>query len=227
MPMKAHARAADSLPGACAQSRNTDRARGLCSHARQLLSIPMQPLIADLSLQPLEDYYRSHRGLLRGYLLRRGVRQEAAADVVQDTFARAVRAWPSFRGECSLSTWLHAIARHALADHLRAIGRSPEDHAFSLDDLDPADASLTAAGLARPSSGLEAGLAIRRALAEFARAHPQRAEVLHLVAVNGWTQDELGHWLGRTPHAAAQYLSQCRQLLRQSLDHQLPESDRA
>lgn len=150
---------------------------------------------------------------------------------MQDTFARAVRAWPAFRGQSSLSTWVYAIARVALADHFRSLGRSPEDHAFSLDDLDPAGEALTPGAMGRPTdhaaNPMESSLAMRRALARFARVHPQRAEVLHLVAVNAWSSVELGQWLGRTPHAAAEYLSQCRRLLREQLRAEWPHCDEA
>jgi RNA polymerase sigma-70 factor (ECF subfamily) len=40
-------------------------------------------------------------------------------DVVQDTFVRAYRALPRFRGESSGRTWLLAIARRAAADATR------------------------------------------------------------------------------------------------------------
>lgn len=166
---------------------------------------------------------------MRGYFLRCGVRPDSAADLVQDTFARAVRAWPAFRGQSSLSTWVYAIARATLADHFRSLGRSPEDRAFSLDDLDPDGEGLTPAQAGRPSghaaNPTESSLAVRRALVRFAQAHPQRAEVLHLVAVNDWSSAELGQWLGRTSHAAAEYLSQCRRLLREQLSAEWPQCD--
>ena len=41
-------------------------------------------------------------------------------DVVQDTFVRAYRALPRFRGEASGRTWLIAIARRAAADATRS-----------------------------------------------------------------------------------------------------------
>ncbi len=43
----------------------------------------------------------------------------AADEVTQDTFVRAWRALPAFRGDSSGRTWLLAIARRACADHVR------------------------------------------------------------------------------------------------------------
>lgn len=45
---------------------------------------------------------------------------EAAEDLAQETFVRATRALPRFRGGASKRTWLFAIARHVCMDELRA-----------------------------------------------------------------------------------------------------------
>lgn len=44
-------------------------------------------------------------------------------DVVQDTYVRAWRALPAFRGDASARTWLYTIARRACADHVRGAQR--------------------------------------------------------------------------------------------------------
>ena len=56
---------------------------------------------------------------LCAYLVDRG----AADDLCQETFLRAWRAMPSYRGDASARTWLLAIARRACADELRTRGR--------------------------------------------------------------------------------------------------------
>jgi RNA polymerase sigma-70 factor, ECF subfamily len=48
---------------------------------------------------------------------------DAADDVTQDTFVRAWRSLPGFRGDASARTWLLAIARRACADAVRARSR--------------------------------------------------------------------------------------------------------
>jgi RNA polymerase sigma-70 factor (ECF subfamily) len=40
-------------------------------------------------------------------------------DLVQETYLRALRALPRFRGEAPVRVWLLAIARHTCADHVR------------------------------------------------------------------------------------------------------------
>jgi RNA polymerase sigma-70 factor (ECF subfamily) len=46
-----------------------------------------------------------------------------ADDVTQDTFVRAWRALPAYRGDASARTWLLSIARRACADAIRATVR--------------------------------------------------------------------------------------------------------
>lgn len=56
---------------------------------------------------------------------------EGAADLTQETFLAAVRAMPSFRGACALSTWLISILRNQyslwLRGRRRVRGNSPID----------------------------------------------------------------------------------------------------
>jgi len=47
----------------------------------------------------------------------------AADDLTQETYLRAFRALPGFRGEASARTWLFGIARRTCADHIRSVVR--------------------------------------------------------------------------------------------------------
>lgn len=51
------------------------------------------------------------------------VDDQSADDLAQETFVRAVRAMPRFRGDASGLTWVLAVARHTCLDELRARGR--------------------------------------------------------------------------------------------------------
>jgi RNA polymerase sigma-70 factor (ECF subfamily) len=51
------------------------------------------------------------------------VDRDAADDLTQETFLRALKALPSFEGRAGVRTWLLSIARRACADHLRAVVR--------------------------------------------------------------------------------------------------------
>ena len=48
------------------------------------------------------------------------VGRDDADEVTQDTFVRAWRSLPAYRGDASARTWLLSIARRACADHVRA-----------------------------------------------------------------------------------------------------------
>jgi len=56
-------------------------------------------------------------------LARHLVGPDEADDVTQDTFVRAWKALPSFRGDSSARTWLFTIARRACADAVRGAVR--------------------------------------------------------------------------------------------------------
>ncbi|MEV4416592.1 sigma-70 family RNA polymerase sigma factor [Catellatospora sp. NPDC049609] len=68
-----------------------------------------------------------------------------ADDLAQDTFLRAMRALPSFEGRSSARTWLLAIARHTVVDHLRSVSRRPRAADLS-DWAAVADAAHAGAG---------------------------------------------------------------------------------
>lgn len=59
--------------------------------------------------------------------------QEDAADCLQETMLKAWRAIKSYRGECSLSSWLYRIASTVCLDFLRKQKRLPQTE--SADDL--------------------------------------------------------------------------------------------
>jgi RNA polymerase sigma-70 factor, ECF subfamily len=52
-------------------------------------------------------------------------REEDARDIVQDTFLRAYRALPGFKGEAKFSSWLYRIALNLCRDWVRRQRRTP------------------------------------------------------------------------------------------------------
>lgn len=53
--------------------------------------------------------------------------QHEAQDVAQETFIKAYRALPKFRGDSAFYTWLYRIAINTAKNHLVARGRRPAD----------------------------------------------------------------------------------------------------
>lgn len=162
---------------------------------------------APASLQAeLESLYKSHFSRLQGYFMRCGCLEAAARDLAQDSFVNAWRGLAQFRGGARLSTWLWAVARNTLLAHVRT--PRPSDFA-ALDGtgepVDPDSLSESHSDALRAQQDC-----VRRGFAAFHRDHPERAQVVYLAVVEGWTREELADFLGRTPHAATEYLSQCR-----------------
>jgi RNA polymerase sigma-70 factor (ECF subfamily) len=90
---------------------------------------PRHPQSDELLLPHLDAAYNLARWILGN--------DHDAADVLQDAYARALRAFPSFRG-ADARPWLLQITRNAAFSHLRA-HRHP--HADLLDHDDPVDDS--------------------------------------------------------------------------------------
>lgn len=58
-----------------------------------------------------------------------------AEDLAQETFARAVRSFPSFRAQAPARAWLLSIARRVAADNIRTASRRPRTE--SRTEFDP------------------------------------------------------------------------------------------
>ena len=71
-----------------------------------------------VTLPPFEGLYEQHAGELYGYLTRLLGRQ-AAEDAWQETFLRALRAYPTLRHGRHLRAWLFTIATRIAKSHAR------------------------------------------------------------------------------------------------------------
>lgn len=60
---------------------------------------------------------------------------EDADDLVQEAFVQIYRSMSSFRGDCSISTWVYKITANVCQDYLRKKSRRSWRHLFSLDWL--------------------------------------------------------------------------------------------
>jgi RNA polymerase sigma-70 factor (ECF subfamily) len=154
--------------------------------------------------------YRHYRRPMLGYFMRHGMDNGTAEDLLQEVFISIVRRADSFRGDAQVSTWLWTIVRNRLIDHVRAA--KPE---VSLDDDGWAYIEGTHAEDPSPLSG--AGViddCVSRGMQAFSKESPERGEALRRVALDGWSMEELAQFLGRTPAATREYISQCRKKLK-------------
>lgn len=67
----------------------------------------------------LDVVFRAHAEVLERLLVRLVGPKADVEDLLQETFATAIQAFPHFRGEASVRTWLHRIAVHVAYRHLR------------------------------------------------------------------------------------------------------------
>jgi RNA polymerase sigma-70 factor, ECF subfamily len=88
------------------------------AHASNLIGFPVQArTVSELDdIDQLVEKYRSR--LLRFVTFSLGD-PDLAESIVQDTFMKAYGARQSFRGECSVPTWLNRIALNMIRDHQR------------------------------------------------------------------------------------------------------------
>ncbi|MET8975576.1 sigma-70 family RNA polymerase sigma factor [Streptomyces sp. NPDC004539] len=111
-----------------------------------------------------------YRDVLR-YVVHLGADPQAADDVVQDTFLRALTALHRFEGRSSARSWLLAIARHAVVDsHRRRAAQDPPRES------------------AEAGAGFEEGVVLGELLGLLP---PERREAFVLTQLAGWSYEEV------------------------------------
>ena len=160
----------------------------------------------------LEQLFGTHAPKLKAYYRRSGVGDATAEDLTQEAFVRALRGLGQFRGGSKMSTWLWAIAQNLLLEHRRRPSIEAAEH-----DGEPLD--VDALSVHADPHLIELNDCIRRGFAAFSRDHPERAQAIFLAMVEEYTRDELAAFLGRSIHAATEYLSQCKARLKPYIRH--------
>lgn len=146
--------------------------------------------------------------VLYGYVFARvGGDEEAAADIVQDTFLEAMRSASSFRGDSAVTTWLCSIASRRLARHYEAERRQSEARRglAAVPDPDVVEESDLVA---------ERDLVVR-ALGRLSVVHRQ---VLVMKYLDGRAVAEIASELDRTRVQVQSLLQRARDALRAELE---------
>jgi RNA polymerase sigma-70 factor (ECF subfamily) len=137
--------------------------------------------------------------------------KEDAEDLTQQTFLRAWEALPSFRGDSSLSTWLHSIAYREYTHWLRSRREFvPLDEIVDMPDE-------------QANQNLEAVL-LRWAIY---RLDPEHREVFVLYYVQGFSVNEIAKIIGVPAGTVKSRLFFARQKLKELLSDVIPEPIRA
>lgn len=129
-----------------------------------------------------------------------------AQDFTQDAFVRAFERLDTFRGESSLSTWLHAVTASVVLNGLRKVKR------FRARETDLEDARVITGDERR----LEPDL--RERLARAIDGLPEGYRTVFLMHdVEGYTHEEIGRALGVATGTSKAQLSRARSRLRSEL----------
>ena len=75
-------------------------------------------MMAVVAIPPFERLYEAHRREVFAFLTRR-LGRDAAEDAFQETFLRALRAYPALRNGEHLRAWVFTIATRVAVDELR------------------------------------------------------------------------------------------------------------
>jgi RNA polymerase sigma factor (sigma-70 family) len=155
------------------------------------------------------EAYDEHVWHVYGFFAYRLARREDAEDLTQQTFERALKAWPRYDPrKAAVSTWLVAIARNLLVDHHRA------DRSDRHDDSDPAEHAGLQAG---PETGLGLDPAVERALAALS---PRERETIALRFGADLSGPEIARLTATSTASVQQALSRALRRMRAVMDEQ-------
>ncbi|MDQ1105037.1 RNA polymerase sigma-70 factor (ECF subfamily) [Nocardioides zeae] len=136
----------------------------------------------------LAEAHRLHAGELLGFAVNALRDRGAAEECVQDTFTRAWQARATYDAtRASLRTWLFAIARNAVVDHLRVRERRQRRAAAAADQVG-LEARVVPLHRSPESAAVEDRLELAWALAQLSPAHRR---VVVAVRLEGLTYDAL------------------------------------
>jgi len=160
-------------------------------------------------IRAFADLYREHVAAVRRVAYRLVGNPDVTADVVQDTFSRALVHLPELREPDRFRPWLLSIARRAATDQLRARRR-----VTSFDETD--DEALASSGPG-PEAFAELRELVRQVQSCMAGLSKRDATAVAMVTHLGFTPVEVADSLGVTPGAAKVIVHRARRRLRHAL----------
>jgi len=155
-----------------------------------------------------ELIYNEHSGRVYALCLRlMGGDQQAATELMQDTFVRAWRGLANFRGESAFSSWLHRLAVNAMLENARSTKRRVA-RVLPMEDT-------SQIGAFAPGDSPELKIDLERAIARLP-AGARTAFVLH--DIEGYQHQEIAHQLGIAVGTVKAQVHRAHKLLIQALD---------
>jgi len=158
----------------------------------------------------ITELYQYYALPFKRYFIKHKISHTDADDLVQETFINIVKYCKSFRGECPIKMWLWKVARNCMLTFFR---KQKPQH----DDIDVL-ADMIEDPKAEKDFGPTLEDCVKHAFIRFQEKHSERAEMLMLATIQGWSTQELTELLGRSLGATREYISQCRKHFKPYLD---------
>lgn len=153
------------------------------------------------------DIYETYFADVELYL-RAICRDEALAEeLTEQVFFRALKALPTFRGDCDIRTWLCAMARNAFVSHLRK-----EKPSQSIEELQIPDSRKTVEEWIMDQ---EQAMAIHRILHDLPEPYK---EVFSLRIFGQLSFGDIGSLFGRTANWACVTYHRARQKIQSEME---------
>jgi len=118
------------------------------------------PAPASVGLDDIEGVMRLYRGRILRYAMFAVRDRDAAETITQECFLKAYRARESFRGDCSISTWLMQIAVNLVRDY----ARSKQFQFWKRAQTSAVDVTEVTEFLPHPGASAESGVLAREQL---------------------------------------------------------------
>lgn len=157
---------------------------------------------------------------VRRFVLRMGVREADADDLVQNTFLGALRSSNRYDAEYPVRAWLFGIAAMMVRRYRRSAAR------FSARLRDWAQQPPTST-IPPPDGLAEQHQQTQRLSQAIERLSPKKREAFTLVVLEGVSGEQAAHALGVPVNTIWTRLHHARRELRECLDHEEPEEARA
>ncbi len=172
-------------------------------------------------LHTFEELIEKYEKKIFNLILRHIGDRDEAADLTQDTFVNAYRAFGAFRGECKISTWLCQIAMNHCKNRFRQRDRRREVEGPSLDaptssdpDANPLEIPDWQHSPHRVVEGRELQRLIQQAIQSLT---PEYRTVIVLCDLQGHSYQEIAAITGLTLEAVKTRIHRGRLMIRRKL----------
>jgi RNA polymerase sigma factor (sigma-70 family) len=166
--------------------------------------IPEVAGVSPVDTAALQRVLRDHAPMCHRLAASHEANPEHARDLAQEILVAVWRAWPAFRGQCSVRTYIARIAQYRIATHVGRAVREPARAALSEDlvSFEPTPEDE----LIRSDEGAR--------LTGLVRQLPIALRAVAILLLEGFSNGEIAETLGISANAVAIRGTRARELLR-------------